>query len=488
MSKSIYSGEETEKIKEMLSLSQLKQLEAHVNELSEENAALLEQQKHLRSRYDKITAELKIEQQNLKQANSNSTSNDSALYEEALAQNFRQKEQIEKLTKTIHQREKKIGELQKFEYSYKKNIENRLSFEAKLEQEQKKHIQELHKIQAEKQDVLNEMPVLLEQFAKLKIKIIEEQEAQKILTAEKMQLEVHLLEKTEKFNKLELEIVSLRQQLEAASKKEDAFKLQFEKLESVLQEKYQSSLSDLQKSIQVLEMTLKKHHDLLHEKEQDIENNKNQILQLMQEKLKLEDAVTNLTLCHDEQDARIKVAQQHLGKKVKEVAYLNERIEGQQTHNEELEAMLNQLKAKMTAMQNSFEEQLQQEKKQQENLHEAVRSTKEEAVKWENKYLKSCEKLKVLEEKQQQMQSLFTSINSLMGAPQPPVTTVFVPPVPANNYLSQKNTTHLVDTQNMHHLIVEERSQQEKSALPFTQPSLFDMEQPRLKMRQNLFD
>ena len=392
--------------------------------------------------------------------------------------------------------------------------------------------QELHKTQNEKQELFLEMQALQSQFSVLKNKLLEGQESLKTAHKEKRQLEIHLTDKTQLFNGLESEVSSikqalskgmheakdiegrylgvvnekaslynkslqleqllerhnseistLQQQLKEGVKKEEALRLQLEQLESTLQQRHQGFLSELQKRINDLESNLQKHHVQLHEKEQEIENNNNQIVRLTQEKQRLEDSLLNVTRYQDEQDSRIKVAQQHLGKKVKEVTLLNEKIEMQQAQISESQASLNQLRTKMDEMQSSFEQQLQQEKRHQEQLHETIRFAEGQVIKWEEKYLKTYEKLKAFEEKQHQIQVLFSSLGTVMEVPQSSRNNVSLD----LSGKSEKHTLHLVDTQNISHLNPEQPQQEEKALTPI-QPSLFDREQPRVKMRQNLFD
>ena len=324
---------------------------------------------------------------------------------------------------------------------------------------------EYNKIHSDKQEISEEMQALERQFPTLKAKVLEAQEALKNETKEKEQFEVQLANKTQLFHLLENEISSIKQslskgvhevkdiegrylglvnekaslynrsaqleqmlerhnsdikilqnQLEEAGKKEDVYNVQISELEAGNLKKHQEAMDEFRKRIQDLEDVLQKHHDQLHEKETEIEENNSQILLLSQEKIRLEDTLSNLTRYQDEQDARIKVAQQHLGKKVKEATLMNEKMEEQKVQISELQASLNQMKTKMMEMQNSFDLQIQQEKKHQEQLHETVRFSEGQIVKWEEKYLKTYDKLKVLEEKQHQMQALLSSLGNVISS------------------------------------------------------------------------
>lgn len=462
----LYENEHQKIKQETLLAHQLRQFQASVEELKEENRALLEQQKLLRERHDQSESKLK------------------------------------------------------------KNLEQLQLAQSRFQE----CSQDLCKTQGEKQEVFNELQVLQGQFAVLRAKVIEGQDTIKSLNQEKLQLEVHLADKTRLFKRIEEEVSTikqslsngksdvkdieerylsvvnekaalynksanlehllerhrseigiLQQKLEDATKKEDTFKLQLEEAEGELEERHQGHLHELQKRIRDLETSLQKHHVLLQEKERILEENSSQIIQLMQEKLRVEDTLSNSSRYHDEQDTRLKIAQQHLGKKVKEVTLMNERLDEQRVLITDLQSSLNQLRGKTAEMQSSFELQLQQEKNRHEHLQETIRVTESKAAQWEEKYTKTHEKLKVLEEKQNQMQVLFTGLGNVMGTPSMSL------PSPITQ-TSMKNALHLVDTQNIPHSKFEERYQEESALKSTIQPSLFDLEKPHLKIRQNLFE
>ncbi|QLH36725.1 MAG: hypothetical protein HWD61_11775 [Parachlamydiaceae bacterium] len=150
----------------------------------------------------------------------------------------------------------------------------------------------------------------------------------------------------------------------------------------------------------------------------------------------------------------------------------------QQAQNAELQNSITQLKAKMEEMQASFEQKMQQEKNHQEQLHESIRFAEGQVVKWEDKCLKAYEKLKILEEKHQQFQTLFSSLGNVMGVKSnlSTLTSISAP-------TSFKETMHFVELPK-----VKEEVIQEQRTLS-SEPSLFEMEQkPRKNIRQNLFD
>lgn len=607
---------EHQKVKQETSLAQqLAQSQNRIQELSEENSALLDQQNQLKICHDQIESKLESLQKNVHedQAEAIKSAELMNLYQDVVSQNKRQKEQIEKLSYSLKDQEKKIRDLHKFEFSYKeasekndllksqlekaskdnqllhsesqslskslqenqshseqleralKLLRNR-SQEAQLELSQLRdeylrsqealsnlteqlhvtqgrlheHTQELQRVYAEKQAAVEELESLQGQFSILKSKIVAGQEDLKAVQKEKINVEIISSEKASLLSQLEIEVAaikqslstgilevknietkhlelvnekaalynragqlqqalesqkeetsSLQQQLAESVNREENLRLQNEKLQINAQNDFQDSLKEQKIKIHEQELALQKHYELLRQKEQQAEEYNNQISRLTQEKYKLEDSLSNMTRNQDEQEARIKVAQQHLGKKVKEVALLHEKIEDQKNLVSESQSSLNQLRSKINEMQSFFDLQIQQEKKLQEQLHETVRFSESQIVKWEEKYLKTYDKLKVYEEKQQQMHALFASIGNVIGSQQiaSPISNHYSPPMAnpvINPPIQNKSTVQLVDTSTLlSQSFVEDTI--ETSSLP-EHPSLFDLEPSRHKIRQTLFD
>jgi len=580
---------------------QVRELYEQIEDLKEENASLIEQQKNLKNRYDQVCTELKSVQLSVTQDHSLKSHEWTARYQEVVSQNSKQKEQLEKLAGSLQDREKKIRDLQKFEYSYKKNSENRFLLETQVEQERNsnktlrlenqklyknltesqkhsdqlervlKHLrerseeshlelnqlredfqrsqeatthlsqqlkmtqsrlhdqtQEYQQVQTEKNDTLEEMQALQSQFSGLRTQVLDSQRIIQDLQGEKSLLEKRLTgattlieylrkewisvkevlskglfeaqdlqqsylglvhDKTTYFNqskqlkehleRQKIEIIDLQSQLKVAFEKEGHLKASFEDFEKIWHEKHQQSLQTLQQKNLELENTLQKYQEDLSQKDEQISELHHQLSTLRQDKIHLEDTLTNITRYQDEQEARIKVAQQHLGKKVKEVALLNEKIEEQKVQISDLQSTINQLKLKMSEAQAAFEQQLFQEKKQHDQLHETVRFAEGQVAKWEEKYLKAYEKLKTLEEKQQQMHSLFSSLGHVMSGS--PISTASSPQAPSSPTAPDTPTANFSTTKEEIYPLNES---------PFSQPapSLFNLEQKPSPMRQNLFD
>ncbi len=164
---------------------------------------------------------------------------------------------------------------------------------------------------------------------------------------------------------------------------------------------------------------------IIKEQDHQLAEKGDQCLLLMQEKAVAEAHIQELRSLLDESESRLKVAQQHLAKKVKEAAILTEKVESQQTNlddalqgSEALKNQINQLQANMDIYQK-------QEKRLQDQLHEALKGTESQVTKWEEKYFRMYDKwqesenrireLKKFEEKHHQMQSLLANLGSFMG-------------------------------------------------------------------------
>ena len=141
----------------------------------------------------------------------------------------------------------------------------------------------------------------------------------------------------------------------------------------------------------------------------------------------------------DESETRLKVAQQHLAKKVKEAALLTERLEEQQTNLSAITQTLDQHKTQIIQLQASVDLYQRQEKKLQEQLHDALKGTESQVSKWEEKYFRMYDKwqesenrireLKKFEEKHHQMQHLLANLGNFMGGSFTPAQSTNAPPL-----------------------------------------------------------
>jgi chromosome segregation ATPase len=146
---------------------------------------------------------------------------------------------------------------------------------------------------------------------------------------------------------------------------------------------------------------------------------------LHQEKQTLEADRDQFKTLLEESETRLKIAQQHLAKKVKEAAVLSEKVEEQQTHLSDLTQNVEHQKTHLVQLQASLDMYQKQEKCLQDQLHSALKGTESQVSKWEEKYFRMYDKwqesenrireLKKFEEKHHQMQSLIANLGNFMG-------------------------------------------------------------------------
>ena len=132
----------------------------------------------------------------------------------------------------------------------------------------------------------------------------------------------------------------------------------------------------------------------------------------------------------EESEERLKVAQQHLAKKVKEAALLSEKLDAQYMNCTDFAQTIEEQKTQITQLRMMVDLHQKQEIKLQDELHEALKNGENQMAKWEEKYFQMYDKwqeservaleLKKYEEKHLQMQSLLANLGNFMGgAPQP---------------------------------------------------------------------
>lgn len=195
-----------------------------------------------------------------------------------------------------------------------------------------------------------------------------------------------------------------------------------------LQEKYEQVKEELSAATQQLEEALEGRLSAersLAETQELVHTQKQQLDDLV----KASASHAEKQVLYADGEARLKVAQQHLAKKVKEVALMTEQIDGLQLHLMDNERTFSETKLHIDELQTQLEEALRHEKRLQEQLHEALKSNENQATKWEEKYFRMYDKwqesevqikeLKKLEEKYQQMLSLLSNLGAFMGSSAP---------------------------------------------------------------------
>ena len=145
---------------------------------------------------------------------------------------------------------------------------------------------------------------------------------------------------------------------------------------------------------------------------------------LIQEREHLLADIEHLHHLLSDSESNLKIAQQHLAKKVKESALLVEKVEEHQNDLTEFMQIIENDKSQIIILQTDLDNLQKQEKRLQEQLHDALKGTENQVAKWEKKYFEMYDKwqtsenhireLKKLEEKHIQMQNLLSNLGNYM--------------------------------------------------------------------------
>ena len=327
-----------------------------------------------------------------------------------------------------------------------------------------------HELQKEKQgrqEVSEELDSIKNQFEHLKITIARSQQEleQKSAELEAAEITVELFQKTQQQQEQELvlradhlcaiesEIEVIKQTLvqgiretkelesryyevaqekasiyyENQQHKQEIIQLSSENSEQMLKlEELQSLQEEKQAQISHWESKLSLAKQQEQEKQNIIFEKDNKIAALSQEMHRHNEIIHSLQNQQNDREAQIKMAQQHLAKKVKENTVLNEKVEEQRTQILELQTNAQNSHSKMIELKTSLETYQQQEARLQDLLNESLKAAELQAHKWEEKYFKLYEKwaetesmnkeLKKLEEKYLQMQTLLANFRNVLGA------------------------------------------------------------------------
>lgn len=128
-----------------------------------------------------------------------------------------------------------------------------------------------------------------------------------------------------------------------------------------------------------------------------------------------------------EHEARFRVAQQHLAKKVRESTLLAEKNEEYKLRIADLESMLSAAKGKSVELQATLDAESVHQKKLQAQYEESIKGIEAQAAKWEEKYFQIHERwqdvearnreLKRLEERFGKLQQVLGHLGSLLSTP-----------------------------------------------------------------------
>lgn len=367
-------------------------------------------------------------------------------------------EETEKLREDLEIAESKISDLQK------ELVEKKISHEAQVDQLKlalsfysEENPQEPNEIQKELKLIRQK---LLQGYQESKV--IESRYMD--ILSEKSQLEIqihHLQEKQEhqssylaSFNQKLQEIEVQKKEIELQLDQKEILLVESQRQQSILQERIeklntlmpekqllQDKYEQLKEEVIHLSQLLEEAFEarmgaekettqfqvLINEQAIYLHEQENKINQFNETRDSLQNEINELRRLLEEHELALKVAQQHLAKKVKEVTLYNEKVEEQQKELTELYQEIENSHAQITHLQASIDIYQKQEKRVQDQLQEALKSTEIQVNKWEEKYFKMYDnwqqsqneirELKKLEEKHNQMQNLLANLGNFMAPP-----------------------------------------------------------------------
>lgn len=259
---------------------------------------------------------------------------------EAKIENERNKQRLEKLSLIVLEREKKICELQQYEHSHRKVNEQRHTGNTSLEPG-REQLQELHNDKARLCKELEESQQHAIQLERV-IRFLHERQ-------EESQLEINNLH--DEFHKTQTLTTELTEKLHAVSH------IQQELEDTMTQERLakEEALGEVESLYSQFE-SLKKMLSEAKQKSETIQAERYEAEAAL-EKLKQEE-INQAYATQNETEVHLKMAQQHLAKKVKETSDLHDKVHSQDILIQELQNHLEQAQRQISEQQRSFEAQL----------------------------------------------------------------------------------------------------------------------------------
>lgn len=232
----------------------------------------------------------------------------------------------------------------------------------------------------------------------------------------------HTLEEREKT----LEFI--RAQLESKQKEaDDTFKKLQEQL--IAHQELVQFTEELKVKMQKAEDLRRQAQDALSQRESQVESLNAQVANLARSLSDQEETAQQAMSERTEQESRLRVAQQHLAKKVRESTLLAEKNEEIRLKAAELEASLENAKNKQLELQTALDSEANHQKRLQEQYHETLKSHESQTARWEARYLEihqRCQdlesrnrELRYLEERFNKMQQAISQLSAIVGSPHP---------------------------------------------------------------------
>lgn len=272
---------------------------------------------------------------------------------------------------------------------------------------------------------------LRQELEMIKSMLIEGVKESKALEARFVELLNEKIEIGQQCNKLQGQLESQSTKLTALHEKISSLEEQKKSLEHSLQSKdsewmqVNAQLDEANEARQLLDTYLSDLAATSSQQETRLEQFAEEMQTLHEEKSELEGECEHLRTLLDESEDRLKVAQQHLAKKVKEAAILSEKLDERAAELGSFNQAMEEQKGQVAELQASVELYQREEAKLQDQLHEALKGNESQIIKWEEKYFRMYDKwqesenrvrdLRKIEEKHLQMQRLLANLGNFMG-------------------------------------------------------------------------
>lgn len=153
-------------------------------------------------------------------------------------------------------------------------------------------------------------------------------------------------------------------------------------------------------------------------KEEQMESLNAQIAHLSHSLADVEESLEQAQHERQEHESRLRVAQQHLAKKVREATNLSEKNEELKLRIIEIEQTLENTKGKLLESQTSLDAQTQHQKKLFEQHQENMKTIESQAAKWEEKYFLMHERWQEVEARNRELKKLeerFAKLQQVLG-------------------------------------------------------------------------
>lgn len=284
---------------------------------------------------------------------------------------------------------------------------------------------------------------------------------------EKTQCEQILSEKEKVLGQCEREVSLIKQSLLRALKEVKELDGRYEealKEKATALQKFQQShlhVEKLRGQVQFLQEQLDLSQTTQHKTQQDLEAVRSQLAiaetsrAVLQEKCtalengqgEVQGEIHRLKSTLFEKEGDLLQAQQHLAKKVKEAAQLEDKNEELRLFVNELQQVQNQSRVKLAELQTASDYQVNFQKKLEDQHQDLSKAHEHQIAKWEEKYFAVYEKwqsaearlkeLEKLEDKQKQLQGILSSLGTVLNpageipAPLAPIPPPIAPPAPA---------------------------------------------------------